>query len=492
MAGLRSIALTGFDQPLTLSCLSLDAHPTTSTSTSTSTSDSQTTSDPSKLIPTASRMDHPKLTAAGHYFLKGVDLSIPEMAHELAFADALATRSNPTTADNIHRKLTVLPEQYFGFSKEQQDAYYKLVDFAEMKQALRLELRLHEKLIREQELKYLTTDYGLGNVVHGWDISGGGGGFGGGGGGLTERQASSTRLATRRKVKDSDRIFSSSSVMSSLTTSRMTKPKRIDSVKKKKKNREKIEKERKKQQSLQKRRMNIFREETSIDTEESFAGDETFTISGRDSDDDEAHLKKVTTTKKKHQPQQPTPFHHQHHQNSTLKKAASNAHVKKPSNDFFSNSSGRLSNPMTAPKTIQHSSSKFPATVQRQDSKPASESGHRLRTLLTNRTPHTAAAAVSSSPLDSGNTNSPVGASASHHQPLKEPLKIKIMKYKAPDAIASPAAVMGIFDGGGSIPASPAQSVVTVDSGSETPDAVSSSGGGTGKRNRGRPKRLAD
>ena len=84
-----------------------------------------------------------------------------------------------------------------------------------MKQALRLELRSKEKLIREQEMKYLTTDYGLGNVVHGWDITNPTGP-----GGLTDRQASSTRLVTRRKVKDSDKIFSSSSVMSFMTSSK--------------------------------------------------------------------------------------------------------------------------------------------------------------------------------------------------------------------------------------------------------------------------------
>ena len=83
-----------------------------------------------------------------------------------------------------------------------------------MKQALRLELRNKEKVIREQEQKYLMADFGLGNVVYGWDVTNPAAVTAG-----TERtQAAATtqgRLATRRKVKDSDRIFSSSSVMSS-------------------------------------------------------------------------------------------------------------------------------------------------------------------------------------------------------------------------------------------------------------------------------------
>lgn len=92
------------------------------------------------------------------------------------------------------------------------------MDFAETKQALRLELRLKEKLIREQEMKYLTTDYGLGNVVHGWDITNPTGPSG-----LTDRQASSTRVMARRKVKDSDKIFSLSSVMSFMTSGKICK-----------------------------------------------------------------------------------------------------------------------------------------------------------------------------------------------------------------------------------------------------------------------------
>ena len=113
MANLRNIAVIGFDTPLSLNSLSLTEHGHGGL-------DSHAAGDGSRgaeIVATSSRMDHPKLTAQGVHFLKGVDLSIPELAGELAFADALAVRNNPTTLDNIHRKLTLMPPSYHEFSK---------------------------------------------------------------------------------------------------------------------------------------------------------------------------------------------------------------------------------------------------------------------------------------------------------------------------------------------------------------------------------------
>lgn len=46
-------------------------------------------------------MDHPKLVSANYYFLKGIDLSHPALAQESAFAEAVATRNNPTSTQNL-------------------------------------------------------------------------------------------------------------------------------------------------------------------------------------------------------------------------------------------------------------------------------------------------------------------------------------------------------------------------------------------------------
>lgn len=169
-ANLRSIALTGFDRPNLLSNSIADLPPPTATDDDCTTNRSlngfgNKLTSLDAIPATISSIDHPKLLAANLNFLKGVDLTIPSLANELAFAEAVATRNNPTTLDNVHRKLTNLPPYFSTFTKEQQEAFCRLVDSAEMKQALRLELKYKERTIRDQEMKYLSTDFGLGRIL---------------------------------------------------------------------------------------------------------------------------------------------------------------------------------------------------------------------------------------------------------------------------------------------------------------------------------------
>ena len=258
-------------------------------------------------------------------------------------------------------------------------------------------------------------------------------------------------------------------------------------MKKKKRNREKFEKERKKQQNLQKRRLNVhsFREDHSMD--DSTAGDENYTMSDSDAEDDELTATKKLAMKKK------PPTAATAAAVTTKKNAPAAIYNKKPPVESFAAamaaaSTGKASGaavqaprmtkmiplPTTAPGPGHH----------KPPDKPASEAGHRLRNLLTNKTPNAAAVAAASSAMMTAHAvgDAGTGSAAALSSTPKEPIKLKIMKSRLMDATIAGA-------GSDVVPASPAPTAA-VDSGPETPDASGSSGGGATKRNRGRPKRL--
>lgn len=373
-ANLRSIATIGFDRPVVLSATSVDVpHPSHDEHSTTSPLVNGVPNKPKNPDPpTTSLMDHPKLIASNFHYLKGVDLSIPALASELGFAEAVATRNNPTTLENLHRKLTILPPNFSTLTKEQQEAFCRLVDSAEMKQALRLELRSKERNIREQEMKYLSTDFGLGNVVHGWDLSSGSNYTG------TERTASSSRLISRRKVKDSERVFSASSVMSFLTNSRVSRVKRTD-TKKRRKQREKIKKQRKKQLSLQRHRLNAGRDKDDSE-EESLAGDErNYTLPvGKEMDAQEEASEDSRDVKEKVKKKSM----------GTLKKLVKSSASREPTG-AGKTSQGSLRQESKIMKNVP------PPKLE----KSSGETGHRLRTLLTNKAPHASSSGVVSQPV---------------------------------------------------------------------------------------------
>ncbi|GAU90384.1 hypothetical protein RvY_02804 [Ramazzottius varieornatus] len=426
-ANLRNIATTGFDNsPSHTSGLSHD-HPLSLSTTSTSGA-----TDLVQLL-TPSAMDHPKLAAQQIHFLKDVDISLPLLAGEGTFATALASRNNPTTIDNIHRKLTVLPSNYHTFTREQQDAFCKLVDLAEMKQALRLELRNKEKVIREQEQKYLMADFGLGNVVYGWDVTNPSAVTTG-----TERtQAAAAlqgRLATRRKVKDSDRIFSSSSVMSSSAgANRLSKNRRLE-LKKKKRQRELMEKQKRLQKIQQRRQMGYSYDEGRMDSpSESFAY-RTPTNKGTTYTDSPKYASGIMGVKK-------------------------SVMIRRPKElGKMGTSSGKLSHTVKMPKAPGSSSSK-PLE------KPME--GNRLRTLLSNKGPPS-----NLSTFPGHSQSSSDGSVAGTSREPQQPIKLKIPKLR-----------LFSQDLQSETPSSPSPSVATIDSAnSDAPNAH--------RRNRGRPKRL--
>lgn len=208
----------------------------------------------------------------------------------------------------------------------------------------------------------------VGNVVHGWDISNPNGYTG------TERQGTSTRLVNRRKVKDSDRIFSASSVMSFLTSSRVSKAKRSE-MKKKRKEREKIKRHRKKQMSMQRHRLNAGRDKDSVDSEEE-------SLEGNDSS-------YILTVEKESevQAEESDDLNEMKDRDRMMRKKSLTTLKKVPK-------MGNSREPNGAGKTSQSLLPKIMKNIPFKQEKGGAETGHRLRTLLTNKAPHAASAGL--------------------------------------------------------------------------------------------------
>ncbi|XP_055346007.1 uncharacterized protein LOC129593620 [Paramacrobiotus metropolitanus] len=428
-AKLQAIATTGFDAIANNSSESVhqltEEHPPVL-------SDAHSPQAKQPEPPPTCLLDHPKLLSNNFHFLKGVDLHHPILSHEMAFAEAVATRNNPTTMDNIRTKLTSLPPNFASFSKEQQTAYLRLVDCAEMKQTLKYELKNKEKLVRDLEMRYLSADFGLGNVVHGWDLTGNYG--------VADRQVGTPRVVSRRKIKDGDRIFSSSSVMS-FTNPVKTSETHLPEIKKKK------EKMQKKKQISTLNRMQSSQMEM-LETEDEPV-ERTYTVTekkqkARADNDDILNVKQKLSKKK-------------------------NMVTKKPKN-----STGYRDIPAGGKHSLTTSvTTKTPKTptVSKPPEKPPMETGHRLRTLLTNKAPHAASSSFTKTPVDSFGSGRDQGGS----------IKLKIFKTRA-----------GIQSESSEVPPSPAASITPVDSNPETPSTPNPLNT-LSKRQRGRPpRRLAE
>ncbi|XP_055328150.1 uncharacterized protein LOC129581215 [Paramacrobiotus metropolitanus] len=384
-------------------------------------------------------MDHPKLLANNFHFLQGIDTEHAVLSHELAFADGVATRSNPTTLENLRTKLTTLPPNFSAFSAEQQEAFCRLVDAAEVKHVLKYELKKKEKLIRDLELKYLTTDFGLGNVVNGWDLPHPGY--------ATERQMSTAR-SNRRKIKDSDRIFSASSVMSFISATKLSRAKQTES-RKKKREVEKIRRLRKKQMHIQRQGLNAGRDKKVVESE-----DDAVALGAKAY----SWLKEKKRETPKDELLSPATIA----AGSSKKKAGSG--VKKSKN-----LGGEREAPATGKHPLMISAPPAPATQSAPVSKPDKpvETGHRLRTLLTNKTPRPAAAAFLNG------FDSPPPPTQREQSGIK--LKISRTRFDMPMR-------------GDTASRSPTASISALDSNPETPSAPGFASG-LSKRHRGRPPR---